>query len=192
LQDQLRLAEAAQLEPQLAALSPDAHGLTVLPFLAGERNPYWSLTTPAAIVGLRSHTRPIDILQACFEAIAYRLALIHTRLYAILPTQRLLVSGGVLASPAWLQILADVLGTSLVAAAEPEAACRGAALLALEALGTWDDVARVPVQTATTYTPNIAHHTRYRRARERHEQLYQRLQGFLDAGDSPGQDTNPP
>jgi gluconokinase len=146
------------------------------------------LTTPAAIVGLRSHTRPIDILQACLEAVAYRLALIHTHLSAVLPAQRLLVSGGVLASPAWLQILADVLGTSLVAVAETEAACRGAALFALEALGVCDDVAAVPIQTATTYTPNTAYHTRYRRARERHEQLYQRLQGFLDTGDSVEQD----
>jgi gluconokinase len=184
LQEQLQLAAPAQTEQQLATLQPDAHGLTVLPFLAGERNPYWSLTTPAAIVGLRSHTRAIDILQACLEAIAYRLALIHTRLAAVLPAPRLFVSGGVLASPAWLQILADVLGVSLVTVAEPEAACRGAALLALEGLGVWDDVAQVPVPTGPTYAPITVHHARYRRAVERHEQLYQRLHGFLAGSDS--------
>jgi gluconokinase len=192
LREQLRLDDAAQLEQQLAALVPDAHGLTVLPFLIGERNPYWSLTTPAAIVGLRPHTRPVDIVQACLEAVAYRLALIHMRLSAILPTQRLLVSGGVLASPAWLQVLADVLETSLIAVAETEAACRGAALLALEALGACDDVADVPVQTAATYTPSTIHQARYRRARERHEQLYQRLQGFLDLSNSLEQDAKAP
>jgi gluconokinase len=180
LQEQLRLPEADRLAQELVGRVPDAHGLTVLPFLAGERNPYWSLTTPAAIVGLRAHTQAIDILQACCEAVAYRLALIHTRLSAVLPAPRLLVSGGALASPAWMQILADVLGTTLETVAEPEAASRGAALLALEALGIWSDVADVPVPIATTYTPTLAHHQQYRRAIARHEQLYQRLHGFLE------------
>jgi gluconokinase len=180
LQEQLQLAAPEQLEQQLAGRAPDTHGLTVLPFLIGERNPYWSLTTPAAIVGLRSDTQAIDILQACLEAIAYRLTLIHTRLSGVLPTSRLLASGGALASPAWMQILTDVLGASLEAVAEPEASSRGAALLALEGLGVWDDVAHVPVPVATTYSPRRAHHQQYGGARERHEQLYQRLHGFLD------------
>lgn len=180
MQERLRLDEPEMIERQLAALPPDAHGLTVLPFLAGERNPYWSLTTPAAIVGLRSHTQPIEILQACLEAIAYRLALIHTRLQRVTPARRLLVGGGVLASPAWLQMLANVLGQPLVTSAEPETASRGAALLALEALQVWDDMTLVPVHTTATYIPIAAHVERYRSGLQRHERLYRRLAGFLE------------
>jgi gluconokinase len=185
LRERLQLGNNTTIERQLASLPPDAHGLTVLPFLAGERNPYWSLSTPAAIVGLRSHTQAVEILQACLEAIAYRLRLIHMRLQHVRPVQRLLVNGGVLASPAWLQILADVLGQPLTAVAEPEAASRGAALLALEALGVWDDVAQVPTKTAVTYAPIAAHVERYQQGLQRHEQLYQRLTGFLDENTLP-------
>jgi gluconokinase len=179
MQECLGLGDPEAVERQLAALAPDAHGLTVLPFLAGERNPYWSLTTPAAIIGLRAHTQPVEILRASLEAIAYRLALIYQRLQPIAPPRRLLVSGGALASPAWLQILADVLEHPLEAVAEPEAASRGAALLALEALGVWKDVAQVPVQTAATYTPIAAHAEPYRRGLQRHARLYERLTDFL-------------
>ncbi len=35
----LHLGNLSELEPFLAGLEPDAHGLTVLPFLAGERSP---------------------------------------------------------------------------------------------------------------------------------------------------------
>jgi gluconokinase len=169
------------LEAQLATLLPDAHGLTVLPFLAGERNPYWGLDTPAAIVGLRGQTRPVDIVHACLEAVAYRLALIYQRLRQVWPPERLLAGGGVLASPVWMQILADVLDMPITAVGEPEVASRGAALLALEALGVVGDVADVAVPTGQAYRPDPDRVARYRHGLRRHERLYQRLDGFLEA-----------
>lgn len=183
LREQLRGADGDDLEAQLAALAPDAHGLTVLPFLTGERNPFWSLATPAAIVGLRSHTRPAEVVRAGLEAVAYRLALIYQRLRNIWSPQRLLAGGGALDSPAWMQILADVLDTPIATLGESEAASRGAALLALEALGTLEDIADLPVPTGRVYHPDPAHVSRYQIGLRRHERLYQRLDAFLDEPD---------
>jgi gluconokinase len=86
--------------------------------------------------------------------------------------------GALLHSPAWLQIMADVLGRPVLASAEPEASSRGASLLALEQLGylrrPLDDL--LPV-ARRTYQPVPTATARYRQAAERQRHLYDVLVG---------------
>ncbi|MGH9881007.1 MAG: gluconokinase, partial [Pyrinomonadaceae bacterium] len=120
----------------LEALEADAHGLTVLPFWAGERSTGWSLNAAGGILGLTLDTRPHEILRAAMEAIAYRFALIVKALEPISPGASIIASGNALqSSPVWSQILADVLGRPVLLSTTREASTRGAALLALEAAG---------------------------------------------------------
>jgi gluconokinase len=174
----LRLDDAV-IEQALAALPPDGHGLTILPFLAGERSPGWAGDAKATIAGLTLSTTPIAIIRAGLEAVAYRFALIERRIcdrddYA----HQLIASGGaLLRSPAWLQIMADVLGRPVIASAEPEVTSRGVALLALEALGALPSLAAAPAADGALYRPDPAHHQRYQVAIARQQQLYDRLIG---------------
>ena len=88
------------VERELHAMPPDAHGLTVLPFLAGERSVGWVAAARAAVVGLSLATRPIDILRAGLETVAYRFALIHARLREACPASaRVVATGGALSWP---------------------------------------------------------------------------------------------
>jgi gluconokinase len=155
-------------------MSPDTHGLTVLPFLAGERAPNWNADARAAIIGLSLHTRPIEILRAGLEAIAYRLGLIFESLREVAPnaTQVIASGGALMKSPTWIQIIADVLGVPVIASAENEATSRGAALLALKALGIIASLDELPAQTGATYQPDPARHAIYARALERQIWLY--------------------
>lgn len=173
----LRLDNVGDLDQVLLTSEPDDHGLTLLPFLAGERSPGWGDNLGASIVGLRLTTRPRDILRAGLEAVAYRFALIAQLLAAALPgTQMFVTSGGALrGSPAWAQLLADVLGQPLYAAAEPEATSRGVALLALEALGLLQNLETLPLEYAHVYAPNLAHHQRYAEAIARQQRLYKSM-----------------
>ncbi len=177
LQEVLRLGTAEEVERELAALPPDGHGLTCLPFLMGERSPGWAAHARGALVGLRLTTRPIEILQAALEAIAFRFALIHELLGQILPgPAEIVASGGaLLRSPAWMQMMADVLGEPVTASAEPEASSRGAALLALEALGHLPDLAAAPAAVGRTFSPEPGKHQRYREGLKRHRGLYEAL-----------------
>jgi gluconokinase len=172
LRDTLQLP--ADTEVALAALSPAEHGLTMLPFVAGERAPGWRAEARASLIGFSLNTRPIDILRAGLESVAYRFALIHHRLTPHLPeTHQIIASGAaLLSSPAWLQIMADVLGRPLLASAEQEATSRGAAVLALEALGLAEDP---PAIIGETYQPNGDHHARYQAAIEKQIEAYNRL-----------------
>src|SRR5262249_24295602 len=132
LTERLDLPPRARVEEALQAMEAHTHGLTMLPFLAGERSPGWRASAPAAIVGLSLAPRPIGILRGGLETVAYRFALIHERLRDACPGLAEVVGtgGALLASPAWMQIMADTLGVDLTPSAEPEGSSRGAALLA--------------------------------------------------------------
>ncbi len=184
LRQTLQLGSAEEIERQLAEAEADAHGLTVLPFLAGERAPGWAGHARAAFTGIGWHTRPIDLLQAGLEAVAYRFALIYRLLnQAIEGAEEVIVSGGaMLSSPAWTQILSDVLGRPVIASAESEATSRGAALLALEALGVVQDASDLEPALGDTFRPRPDRHERYQRAIERQQDLYDKLIGRRPAG----------
>ncbi|MEZ4705907.1 MAG: FGGY family carbohydrate kinase [Caldilineaceae bacterium] len=80
LRQTLQLPEPAQIEAALAGRAPDSHGLTVLPFVAGERAPGWDDDARASLLGFTLNTAPLDIVQAGLEAIAHRFALIFERI----------------------------------------------------------------------------------------------------------------
>ena len=164
-------------ESALASMQPDAHGLTILPFWAGERSTNWSGGARGAILGLTMHTRPIEILRAAMEAISYRFALIADALSAHAPAAQIVASGGALAaSPVWSQILADVLGRPIYLSNVVEASSRGACLLALEARGLLKSIETAPAPFVQSYEPDMARHTRYRAGLERQQEIYGRIQ----------------
>ena len=185
---------APDAEQALATLPPDGHGLTVLPFLAGERSPGWAGDVRATIHGLGLNTTPTEILRACLEAMTYRFALIFERLEARdlslgagsevqasgpkPQASTIIASGGaLLSSPTWIQIIADALGRPVIASEEREATSRGVALLALESLGTIRSLDELPAADGTAYQPDMARHTIYRAAIQRQRELYERFYG---------------
>ncbi len=173
----LRLGSDDELEAALAALAPDAHGLTVLPHLAGERSPGWRGGRRGAISGLRLDSTAVEITRAALEAVALRLAMVYGLLAPCASADHAVVaSGGALGrSRAWTQIIADALGHPVTSSAEPEATSRGVALLALEALGVLPDLAAVRQTLGETFTPDRAHHARFRDAIERQRRFDERI-----------------
>jgi gluconokinase len=169
----------AVLEADVAALPPDAHGLTLLPLLGGERSPGWAADARGAIVGLSLATRRVDLVRAGLEAVALRFALLARILAGTMPAPRQIVAtgGALLRSPTWTQIVADALGRPVVASGEPEASSRGAALLALEGLGALASVETAPAALGTVYAPDPVRHAVYEEALTRQEALYRRLVG---------------
>jgi len=173
----LRLPDDAALEAALDAAAPDGHGLTVLPFIAGERAPGWRGERRALIAGLSLDTRPVDVARAALEAVALRLALIHTLVAPhATPDHAVVASGGAIGrSRAWTRIIADALGRPVTWSRESEATSRGAALLALETLGVLPDLAAARQPLGETFEPDGARHARYRDALERQQRLDERV-----------------
>ncbi|MEM7345938.1 MAG: gluconokinase [Chloroflexota bacterium] len=176
LQTTLNLNDTHTLNQQVADLPPDQHGLTLLPFWAGERSPGWQGDARGTIEGLSLSTTPEQMLQAGMEAVAYRLALVFDLLSGELENPpQLITSGGALYHwPIWGQIIADVLGQPLLVSNVEEASARGIALLAFEALNGRNLTDFSP-QIIDTYTPRQAHFDRYRQALARQKRLYTKV-----------------
>ena len=177
MRNTLQLGELSKLEENLVRREPDGHGLTVLPFFAGERSPGWAGHARAAIHGLSFATTPLDVLHAGLEAVAYRVAVVFESICKLLPDNPGVVASGgaLLSSPAWLQIMTDVLGRPVAVSTVQEASGRGAALLALEALGVLKDLKEAPDFVGEVYQPDTDRHARYQKAIERQKVLYGKL-----------------
>jgi len=173
----LKLPGDAEVEAALAELPAAGHGLTVLPHWAGERAPGWRGDRVGVIAGLRLDTTALEITRAALEAVALRLALVYDLLApCAAPAHTIVASGGALArSRVWTQITADALGQPIRWSPTGEATSRGAALLALAALGVLPDLATARQELGETFVPDRARHARYRDALERQRRLDDRV-----------------
>ncbi|MGD9562823.1 MAG: gluconokinase [Pyrinomonadaceae bacterium] len=177
LKDNLRLlADDDKTEAEIAKRPPAGHGLTFLPFLAGERSTGYHENAAGAILGLRTSTDTIDIVQAALESVAYRFAEIFDQLNSVCRIREIIASGGALReSPVWTQIIADVLGRDLSLPDTREASSRGAVLLALEAVGSIKAIEQVPTRGGQNFKSKPANASAYRPAREMHSISYAEL-----------------
>ncbi|MEO8440149.1 MAG: gluconokinase [Spartobacteria bacterium] len=134
---ELRLpGRAVALEKILRERSPASAGLTILPFLVKERAPTWPEHLEGTIAGLTQATTAADLFHALTLAPFLRLAAVLEQVEgATGRARRIIAAGGIVDSPAALQILADALGRRIEVCREKEASLRGAAIYSLEALG---------------------------------------------------------
>jgi len=174
LRDNLQLP--ADAEAQIAKRPPGAHGITFLPFLAGERGTGYNENAAGAITALRSANDAVDILQAAMESVAFRLAAIFEPLNEVINIKHIVASGGALRdSPIWAQILADVLGRDLTLSSADESSSRGAVLHAIESKGK---IGSINSQSAADVKVTAANRNRFNafsEARRAHAALYKLL-----------------
>jgi xylulokinase len=128
---------ASPIEALLAELPgsrPGARGVTFLPFLEGAATPYQDPDLAAGFVGLRTHHLRADALQAVLEGVAYNVR-DCVEVFEDLGSsvQHVRLSEGGSRSPAWCQIIADVLQRPVTTLREIDSSALGAALLALSA-----------------------------------------------------------
>ena len=173
----LQLPEPNELERQLAELQPGQHGLTILPFFAGERSTGWRLDARAAITGLAVSTTPIEILHAALESVALRFRNVYDLMMPSLgvPKEVIASGGGLLYSPTWTRMMADTLDHSVIPCLEPEATSRGAALVALERIGAIGDIGQMAPTLGSEVRPDEANKHIYDAALENQRRLYKKL-----------------
>ncbi len=168
----------ADLEQQARAVHPDSHGLTILPFLQGERSPGWADNASLSLHGITAGTEPGQLMRAGLEAVTYRLALIIRKLTpAIQPDTAILASGGNLEySDLWCRILAGTSQRPVQRTRSTETTSRGAAILTLEAI--LESEARSPeFHIADRFEPNPDEAPIYDHGLARQVELYEHIYG---------------
>lgn len=132
----LGVADEEALTSLAASVSSSA-GVVFVPALAGLGAPHWCSDARGAISGLSLGSKPAHIARATFEAVALQIgdvvAALDADLGAFVP--ELSVDGGAARNILLMQLLADLLGRTIIQPAIAEASALGAARLALAAIG---------------------------------------------------------
>lgn len=113
-----------------------------LPFLEGERVPYWDPELKGAFLGLSAAHGPADLLWAALEGIALlnREVLRRAESAAGRPAAVVRLGGGGARSAVWAQLKADALGRPVELTEQTEAGLVGAAAVAWAGLGRYPDL----------------------------------------------------
>lgn len=117
--------------------SPGADGLIFVPYLSGAQSPDWSSNTRGCFIGLDLKHRRSHFARAVLEGITRSIYRVAKAIESLLekPFDEVYVTGGLTASPVWLQIAADMFGATVVVPATSEGSARGAAMLAMVSIG---------------------------------------------------------
>ncbi len=168
-----------RLNKEAAKIGVGSEGLIFLPFLAGERAPYWNADARGVFLGLAlTHEQP-HIVRAALEGVAYRMHSIYVALRDLVgKPNEIRASGGFTRSPLWLQILSDVFGEPLRVPVVQESSSFGAAYLAMLGLGLADRIDDITmlVDVERQVSPDAANHARYARLFELYMETYWQLQ----------------
>lgn len=146
-----------------ASSTAGANGLLFLPFVFGERAPYYDADMRGVFFGLAQHHTKDDMRQALIEGICFELRSIMECLEETLrPVNRILASGGITRSEKWLQTLSNILNKEVALRDVNDASALGAALIGFRALG-------IPAQIVNSDTKSFQPD---RGLRARYDELY--------------------
>ncbi|WP_088840775.1 gluconokinase [Listeria sp. ILCC797] len=132
-QDVRENRDYVKLMQNAAEVPLGSNGLLFLPYLLGERAPYWTSDIRAAFLGITINHTPPEFLRAAIEGIALNLASVYSSMGE--KGDVVYVSGGIAAHTFWCSLLADILNREVRVTHTIEGSSLGAALLAMKSLG---------------------------------------------------------
>lgn len=151
-------------------------GLLCLPYLYGERTPLWDEKACGVFFGLRPQHGKAHFVRAALEGGCLALYDVLKKLeQAARPVHTLYVSGGVVHSPLWMQLLADVTGKKLCLLQTEDASAIGAARLCFKAMGYTKTYVPDEKTAEQIITPSEAKHAIYEKNLSVFRDLYTTL-----------------
>ncbi|MGB9521181.1 MAG: xylulokinase [Anaerolineales bacterium] len=118
------------IEREAETIPPGCEGLIFLPYLMGERSPYWDPSARGVFLGITKKHKRAHFLRAVYEGVALNLRTIFLALRELgVDFHEMRAIGGGVKSRLWAKIIADALGTTLhVTDLALEATALGAAM----------------------------------------------------------------
>lgn len=112
------------------------HSMMVIPNFSGSGTPFLDPIQTGSILGLSLESSRHEIVGAILEGLAFELRRNLEYLETLgLQVDEIRVVGGGAKSDQWLQLKANITGRKVISPNEPEASCKGAALLAGVGIG---------------------------------------------------------
>jgi xylulokinase len=166
------------IDAAAAGVPAGANGLLFLPYLLGERTPWWNPNARGAFIGLNLATRREELLRAVLEGITLNLGIIVNIFRQHVPIDTITVIGGGARSALWRQMMADVYGCPVQSLNFlEEATSMGAAVVGGVAAGVFPDFDVIDrfVRVDRTATPSAANQRVYGRMMPVFEHAYRSL-----------------
>ncbi|RPF54311.1 gluconokinase [Aquisalibacillus elongatus] len=166
-----------ELNQLASSVSPGAEQLVFLPYLNGERAPFWDGKAKGSFIGLTPSHNKSHLIRASMEGVIYsiyhighaleRLGNQHDVIYA---------SGGFARSELWLQILADTFGKPVKIPNSHQSSAWGAAWLALCGIEKYqlEDI-KDSIPMSHEIEPQNSHHKQYQKIFSVYQKLYYQL-----------------
>ena len=181
----MKVSPYVLMDNQIEKSAPGANGIIFLPYLMGERSPYWNPNAKGAFIGLNAFHKREDILRAVLEGIAFNLNINLRTITKHLstPIKSVVVYGGGAKGKIWRQIIADIFNVTVQ---RPnyleEGASIGAAVLAGIGVGVFKDydVINRFIKIGDELIPNKENREIYDRMQVIFENSYKALTGIYD------------
>ncbi|MGL4441809.1 MAG: xylulokinase, partial [Bosea sp. (in: a-proteobacteria)] len=141
--------------------------LLFLPYLQGERVPFWDASLRGAFIGLGRQHGAIDLVWAVMEGIGFLNREVLERAETAVGTKVSVIrfGGGGAANPVWCQIKADICGRPVETCSAAEPGVLGAAAVAWTGLGRFASLAEAQqrlVSVKRRFEPDPAKAEHYR------------------------------
>jgi len=151
LRDSLKIIKSASDTDALAAFADPAEQVYLVPAFVGLGAPYWDPQARGAIFGLTRNSGDAELARATLESVGYQTRDLLDAMRADWPAAAstsavLRVDGGMTASAATMQFLADILAMPVDCPRVMETTALGAAYLAGRAAGLCPDLAEFAAQ----------------------------------------------
>jgi xylulokinase len=169
----------AELGRRLGATRACADGLYFLPYLMGERSPWWNPDAKGCFIGLTPECGRDEMLRAVLEGVAFNLRMILEIFEGIARIDDMRVIGGGARNRAWLQAFSDVWQRPLLLQRHLEHATSiGAAACGGVAIGAFADFRAAAKMNASSaqIEPDRGSGPMYDRCYQKFQRLYNALE----------------
>ncbi|MGB3635054.1 MAG: gluconokinase [Rubrobacteraceae bacterium] len=156
-----------------------AEGVIFLPYLTGERAPYWNSDARGVFFGLSLQHGRRHLIRAVMEGVIYQMYAVQRALEEVIgEPKEIRATGGFAQSVLWRQIMADVYGREIAFPDSYESSCLGAALLGMKALNIIDslEAANEMIRISTRHQPIEENAAVYEKLVQIFDRLYEQLE----------------
>ena len=134
-----------ELDLEAAKAPPGTESLIFLPYILGSRNPYSNPNATGIFLGLRHKHNQSHFTRAVLEGISFELLdLLETQREILgksgIVTQEVRLSGGIVKSSFWPQLLSDILQQDLIITKVKELGSLGVSITTALAIGVYEDI----------------------------------------------------
>ena len=161
---------------------PGSNGILFLPYLLGERSPWWNPEAKGAVLGLTLGHKRSDLFRSVLEGITLNLDMILRVFLDEVDVDEILVIGGGANSALWRQIMADIYGLDIVVPRYlEEATSMGAAIIGGVGCGAFKDFSVVDrfIEVVSRTSPRPETRPRYESLKPVFEAAYHSLEGLF-------------